>query len=134
MADQSPNEQLVRKFFETLSTGDLDALRPLLHPEATWTPMGKNIPGAGVHVGHKGILDEFLAPVRGMFQPGDPKVHINNVVERGDTVAVESKSLGTFTNGTPYDNDYAWFFQIKDGQVFRLREYMDTAYVQSVTS
>ena len=33
------NERLVRTFFETLSSGDLERLRPMLHEDATWTVM-----------------------------------------------------------------------------------------------
>ncbi|MEI9965920.1 MAG: nuclear transport factor 2 family protein [Caulobacteraceae bacterium] len=135
MADaDTPNEALVRKFFEDLSTGDLDKLRPLLHPEATWEAMGKTIPGAGAHKGHKGILDEFLGPVRGLFKPGDPKVTVRNLVGRGDLVGAETEAHGHFANGTPYDNRYCWMVEIKDGKIFALREYMDTAYILSVVS
>jgi hypothetical protein len=73
MAD-SQNEALVRRFFDKLNAEDLEGLRPILHPQATWTPMSKSdIPGAGVHVGHKGIIDEFLKPVRGLFEGKDPQ-------------------------------------------------------------
>ncbi len=76
MADaESKNEALVRRFFEdALNSGDLEKIRPCFHPDATWTPMAKpGIPGAGVHRGRKGIVDEFLAPVRGLFVDGDPR-------------------------------------------------------------
>jgi uncharacterized protein len=61
------NEKLVRSFFETLSSGDLERLRPMLHEDATWTVMATGIPGAGQKKGRNAIIDEFLAPVRGIF-------------------------------------------------------------------
>ena len=33
------NQDLVREFFATLSTGDLEALRQLLHPDGSWEVM-----------------------------------------------------------------------------------------------
>ena len=36
--------ELVRTFFATLSDGDLEALRALLHPHATWEVM-RAVPG-----------------------------------------------------------------------------------------
>jgi ketosteroid isomerase-like protein len=71
---ESHNEQLVREFLETLSTGDLEALRPLLHQEASREATGKSIPGAGVTKGCDTIIDDLLTPVRGLFEAGDPKI------------------------------------------------------------
>lgn len=137
MADtESKNEILVRRFFdEALNSGDLEKIRACFHPDATWTPMAQTaIPGAGVHRGRKGIVDEFLAPVRGLFVDGDPKNTIENLFGKGAIVAVETHGTGTFRNGRPYDNRYAWIVEIKDDMIFAIREYMDTAYIASITS
>ncbi|MEI9887696.1 MAG: nuclear transport factor 2 family protein [Rhizomicrobium sp.] len=133
---ESHNEKLVRRFFEeVLNTGDLEKIRVCFHPDASWTPMAKTgIPGAGVHRGRKGIVDEFLAPVRGLFVEGDPKNTIENLFGKGAVVAVETHGTGTFRNGRSYDNRYAWIVEIKDDMIFAIREYMDTAYIASVTS
>ena len=133
---ESKNEKLVRSFFEdALNTGDLEKIRPCFHPDATWTPMAKpGIPGAGVHRGRKGIVDEFLAPVRGLFVDGDPKNTVENLFGKGDFVAVETHGTGTFRNGRQYDNRYAWIVEIRDDMIFSIREYMDTAYIASITS
>jgi len=130
---ETPNEKLVEQFFETLNAEDLDGLRPLLHPDAVWTPMSnQDIPGAGAHKGHKGIIDEFLAPVRGLFEGKDPHNTITSLFSKGDLVACETHGVGKFTNGKTYDNRYAWLVEIKDGKIFAIREYMDTAYIQSL--
>ncbi len=64
---RTPQEQLVLDFFRILSSGDLEAIRATLHPDATWRPMVEGVPGAGVHGPRDKIVDEFLAPVRGLF-------------------------------------------------------------------
>jgi len=129
---KSRNEEIVKKFFKTLSAGKLDKLRPLLHKDATWNVMATGIPGVGEKKGHKGILDEFLGPARGMFVDGDPKVLVDCVVAKGPMVAVEAHGLGKFRNGKDYNNRYAFMIQIKDGKVFALREYMDSYYVSTI--
>ncbi len=129
---ESKNEQLVRQFFDTLSTGDLEALRALIHPKGSWEVMGATIPGAGLTSGRDAVIDEFLAPVRGMFEPGDPKVTIKRMVSNGDTVAAETEAIGMLSNGNRYHNRYCWMIDVKDGQVCHLKEYMDTAYIMSV--
>jgi ketosteroid isomerase-like protein len=108
MSETQTNAQVVRHFFETLSTGDLERVRALFHPDATWAVMCDGIPGAGMHSGRDVIVDEFLAPVRGMFEPGDPKVQIDSLVADGNLVAVEARGRGRFLDGRPYENRYAF--------------------------
>jgi ketosteroid isomerase-like protein len=123
------NERLALEFFTVLSTGELERVRPLLHDEVTWTPQVRDIPGAGVHRGKKGVIDEFLAPVRGMFAPGDPKTTVDSIASKGPLVLVESRGLGKLADGRTYENRYAWAIEIRDGRVFAIREYMDSFYV-----
>jgi ketosteroid isomerase-like protein len=119
MQANNENERLVIRFFETLGTGNLEAIRAALHEEATWTPM----------VSRKGIVDEFLAPVRGLFKPGDPKVYMKTITSNGPLVMTETHGLGVLADGRPYENHYAWAVEIKDGKIFAIREYMDSLYV-----
>lgn len=130
-ADQT-NAELVRTFFETLSTGDLERVRPLFHEDATWKVMAGGIPGAGTHVGRDVIVDEFLAPVRGMFVPGDPKVVIDNLIAEGPLVAVEARGLGRFADGREYSNRYAFVLELDGGLIRSLREYLDSFYISTL--
>lgn len=126
------SERTVLKFLDTLSTGDLARVRPLFHPDATWTVMVKEVPGAGVHKGRDFIVDEFLAPVRGLFKEGDPKIHVNSIASKGPLVLAEIRGVGKLSDGRDYDNRYAWAFEVKDGMIFAIREYMDSHYVMSL--
>jgi hypothetical protein len=126
------DEQLVLDFFDTLSSGDLEKLRTFYHDQSVWEPKVKDIAGAGKHIGMD-IIDKFLAPVRGMFEPGDPKVHVHNMFSRakdsgGAWVCVESNSTGKTGDGKIYDNDYCWVFEISNGKIDAMREYMDSHY------
>lgn len=125
----TPQEQIVLDFFETLNTGDLEAIRATFHPEATWIPMIEGVPGAGVHGPRDKIVDEFLAPVRGLFQPGDPKNIVDRIASSGDLVMCESRGFGTLLDGREYRNRYAWSIELRDGKIFTIREYMDSYYV-----
>jgi uncharacterized protein len=129
---ESRNEKIVRHFFDTLSSGNLEKLRPLLHEKAIWGIMATGIQGAGDKHGRKEIIDDFLGPVRGMFVPGDPKVLIQHLVLQGPYAGVEAKGLGKFKDGKDYNNRYAFFLEIKDDKVIALREYMDSYYVSTL--
>ncbi len=126
---ESRNELLVRQFFETLSSGDLEALRALLHEDASWEATSRTIPGAGITRGRDKIIDEFLAPVRGLFEPGDPKVVILRIFSKDEWVAAETEAVGMLGNGNDYHNRYAWIVEIRDDQIYALREYMDSHYI-----
>lgn len=127
--EETRAEMLVREFFETLSSGDLEALRQRIHPDGSWEATSGSIPGAGITRGRDSIIDDFLAPVRGLFLPGDPKIKILRIFAKGDWVAAETEADGQLANGKPYHNRYAWIIEIRDDQVCVLREYMDSAYI-----
>ena len=129
---RTPQEQTVLDFFRILSTGELEAIRATLHPEATWKPMVENIPGAGTYGPRDNIVDDFLGPVRGMFKPGDPKTTVDSIVSHGDFVMLESHGAGRLQDGREYFNRYAWAVTVKDGLVFSIREYMDSHYVATL--
>jgi len=126
------NEELVRRFFETLSFGDLERLRPMLHEDATWTVMATGIPGAGEKKGRNVIIDEFLAPVRGIFEDGDPKVSVVNLISKGRLVAAETRGVGRLKSGKRYNNVYSWMIEIDADKIRALREYMDSYYVSTL--
>ncbi len=127
------NERLVLKFFETLSAGDFDGVKSMLHANAIWKVMAQGIPGAGEHVGHKAIVDEFLMPVRlQIFESGDPKVVVDTILSKGPLVAAETRGVGRLKSGKEYRNIYAWMIEIKEGKLFRVREHMDSHYVTTL--
>jgi ketosteroid isomerase-like protein len=125
---KNANEQTVLDFFVALSSGDLDRLRPFLDAESVWEPMVKDIPGAGSYRGDQ-IIDDFLAPIRSAFAPGDPKIHVQTLFSDSEMVAVESYSDGHLADGREYYNRYAWIFRVRDGKVGWMHEYMDSHYV-----
>ena len=48
------------------------------------------------------------------------------VVAEGDVVVVGPQLSATLPNGRPYVNDYCFVYEVRDGKVWRIREYMDT--------
>jgi ketosteroid isomerase-like protein len=56
------------------------------------------------------------------------------MIAEGDWVVVESEGTGSFQNGRPYRNRYAIVFEIVDGRLRTIREYMDTGHMASMLS
>jgi ketosteroid isomerase-like protein len=127
------HKELVRSFFEALSAGDLDRVASFFDADSTWTVCAKELLGAGTTRG-PAIVEEFLRPVRGLFEPGDPKVHVDALVAEGDRVVAEARGSGRFANGLPYENQYVFVFELDGGTIRAIREYMDTQYAAKVTA
>jgi ketosteroid isomerase-like protein len=56
----------------------------------------------------------------------DVRIDLRGVYADGDTVIVEERMRATLANGGHYDNDYCFIFEMQDGRIRRVREYMDT--------
>ncbi|MBO0693534.1 MAG: nuclear transport factor 2 family protein [Acidimicrobiaceae bacterium] len=125
--------EVVRRFFATLSTGDFDAIGEFFDDESVWTSgnVGRTQPPPK---GRQAIIEDFLKPIRlGLFEEGDPKVEIQTLIVDGDSVAAETIGRGTMRNGAPYENQYAFVFQVAGDKIRFMKEYMDTAYAGRVT-
>jgi len=129
VAASTDYERLYLEFFATLSSGDLERIRATFHENAIWQVQVKGILGEGTHRGKKAIVDEFLAPVRGMFKPGEPKVTVMTMASKGPLVISECVSRGSFVDDRPYENLYVFVLEFEAGKVRVLREYMDSFYV-----
>lgn len=124
-------EKTVQNFLMTLGRGDLDAVRLLCHPDITWDVRVRGVPGAGIHRGCDAIF-AVIGPIRALFAPGSPKLDVLSVTSKNDVVVVESQAGGTLADGRSYDNRYVMAFEVTDGLIRALREYMDSFYVHQL--
>jgi ketosteroid isomerase-like protein len=123
------SEAVVRTFFELLNADNLEALRTLLTEDAAWLPQARDMPGAGEYRGRDVIVDQFLRPIRALFARGSPSNRILSMASNGDLVLVETHGTGHLSDGLPYDNRYAWAFEVRAGKVAVIREYLDSYYI-----
>jgi uncharacterized protein len=129
MGQSNQSETVVRQFFELLNAEDLEGVRALLSDDAAWIPQARDMPGAGEYRGRDVIVDTFLKPIRGMFAKGSPSNRILSMASNGELVLVETHGTGHLRDGRPYDNRYAWAFEIREGKVQMIREYLDSYYI-----
>jgi ketosteroid isomerase-like protein len=123
------SEAVVHKFFELLNAEDLEGVRALLTEDAAWLPQARDMPGAGEYRGRNVIVDTFLKPIRGLFAKGSPSNRILSMASNVPLVLVESHGTGHLSDGRPYDNRYAWAFEVHAGKVAVIREYLDSNYI-----
>jgi len=55
------------------------------------------------------------------------KVEFRGIYADGNVVIVEERMRASLANGNAYDNDYCFVFEVENGLISRVREYMDTA-------
>jgi ketosteroid isomerase-like protein len=123
------SEAAVLKFFALLNAEDLEGVRALLTEDAAWLPQARDMPGAGEYRGRDVVVDQFLKPIRGLFAPGSPSNRILSMASNGDLVLVETHGTGHLGDGRPYDNRYAWAFEVRAGRIAVIREYLDSYYI-----
>ncbi|MBL7488283.1 nuclear transport factor 2 family protein [Frankia sp. AgB1.9] len=132
MTTTETTRAVVAAYVAALRRGDLAALRASFAPKATWTIRG-DLPVAGTWTGADEILDGFLAQVVATL---DPEVAVTQTLHRiladGEYAVAEWTSHAQARSGTPYDNDYAVLFQVRDGLIVSVREYCDTSYMKRV--
>lgn len=63
-----------------------------------------------------------------LFKPGFT-IHMLNSIAEGNFVAVEAVSDGQYLDGSDYVNNYLLVFDIQNGKIAKIREYMDTKLV-----
>jgi ketosteroid isomerase-like protein len=123
------SKEVVEKFFKLFDADDLVPFKSILHPQISWTMMGTSIPGFGTaYIGPDVIVDTVIAPARAQFD-GRPVSKLNNMIVAGPWVVAEIEGFGNFKDGRKYQNSYCIVFEVQDGLVKTLREYMDTGYI-----
>jgi uncharacterized protein len=53
------------------------------------------------------------------------KPTVKSITAEADRVVVHFDAQGTASDGKPYVNTYAWFFQMKNGRVIRAAAFFD---------
>ena len=130
----SDPKDVVRRFFATLGTGDFAKIGEFFTDDSVWqvNDVARGLPAQR---GRKGIIDDFLQPIReGLFEPGDPKISIRRLLAEDDWVVAETTGTGTLRNGNHYENQYVFVIQVEGDAVRYLREYMVSDYAHSVSA
>lgn len=73
-----------------------------------------------------GLMMLERAVMLGEVFPSGLEFMIHDVLAEGDAVSLRASSKGTVFDGTPYTNDYHYFFRFAaDGRILKAWEYMN---------
>lgn len=124
------NKQVVLDFYEAGARGDMDACFSLLADDITWTNIGST-KFSGTYTGKQAIAEDLLGPLFSQLKAGISS-HVEQLIGEGDIVVAQTSGTAESTGGVPYNNTYCQVIQVRDGQIANVKEYMDTALIDSV--
>jgi len=133
------SKETVHALYAAYASGDPDRIAALLHPDVIWVAPAGN--ATQVALGLGGADD--AGPPRGLNHLGrdaivafmaydyprffaDVTFEPRSLVGEGALVLAEHRMSATLPNGHPYVNDYCFAYEVADGRVTAIREYMDT--------
>jgi hypothetical protein len=120
------NKAIVKKFLETFSRGDVAGVIEGLHDNATWWVSGTMQGLSGTYT--KQQMGELLKGVKDYYKQGALKITPSRMIAEDNLVATEAESYAELQNGRVYNNLYHFVFEIADGKILRVKEYMDTQH------
>jgi uncharacterized protein len=120
------SERVVLDFGDAIARRDFGRLAELLDDNVSYEICGIEMPGAGVS--DKTAMLAAFPEVLSLFEDGGPRMTTTRMFHDGDWVIAESTGAGRFRNGVEYDNRYIIVYEIVDGRIRTVREYMDTQH------
>ncbi len=132
-------KETVQQLYAAYASGDPERIRALLHPDVVWVAPAGNATQVALGLGDpndagppRGLNDldrdaivAFMAHDYPRFF-ADVTFEPRSMIGEGDVVMTEHRMSATLPNGRTYVNDYCFAYEVLEGRVSSVREYMDT--------
>lgn len=127
----SQPKTIVQHAWRAFAGHDYDTIAACFTEDAEWlAPNGnataKYFDGTSHMVG-RAVIAQFVANDFPKLFAENVSIEFRGFYAEGDRVTVEETMSATLSNGNAYRMDYCFVFELKDGLIHRVREYMDTA-------
>lgn len=120
---EASNKALAEAGFAAWSAGT-GSPYDLLADDATWTIVGQS-DASKTYNGRAAFIDEVIRPFNARMSQG-LKPTIRNLYAVGDDVIIFFDASGIARDGKPYNNTYAWFWQMRDGKIVKAHAFFDS--------
>ena len=132
-------KQTVMALYAAFGSGDPQRIAGLLHDDVVWVappgnatqvalglgrPDDAGAPDGSNNLGKNQIVQFMAHNFSRFFRQASNE--FRSMVAEGRVVFAEHRISATLPNGRPYVNDYCFAYEVRDGQVLHIREYMDT--------
>jgi len=132
-------KETVQSLYAAYATTDPARIAALLHPDVIWVAPAGNATQVALGLGSaddggppRGLNDLDRDAIVAFMAYDYPRFFANvafeprSIVGEGNVVLTEHRMSATLPNGRPYVNDYCFAYEVADGRVTAIREYMDT--------
>ena len=124
------NKKLIATYFERISAGDPTLPEMLADDVTWWVPPGSVM--AGSYEGKAEVL-ELMGRGVGLYDPTTPMtLDVQGMVAEGSTVCVQLVLSAKTARGRDYRNHYHFVFEVEQGKIRAVKEYVDTKYAHDV--
>jgi ketosteroid isomerase-like protein len=128
----SPNSRaIVQAAWKAFASRDADQVAAVFTEDAEWLAPAGNATAVALdapsHMVGREAITYFLVVDFPRLFVSDVKVTFRGFHADGERVVVEETMTAVLANGNQYANDYCLVFELRDGLIHRVREYMDTA-------
>jgi len=127
---EADNKTLVREAFEAMGRNDIRPLVDLMADDFAWVIEGQTRFSRRFE-GKDRVKRDLLAPLFDVFAT-PYRFAIDDIIAEGDKVVVRGRGEVKTKSGKDYNNSYCFVLRLADGRLVELREYLDTALVESV--
>ena len=128
MSTAEENKQLVRKLFKMQASGDMQGILEI-YDSAYMHYIAGSTSVSGTTRGFEELMEK-LGPVMGLID-GPVEIELGEMVAEGEWVVAIGKGKGKGKTGLAYNNEYVFWYRIRDGKIVESREYGDTALVET---
>jgi ketosteroid isomerase-like protein len=124
------NKAFVAEFFATFSSGNVPAILDMMDDAASWWVSGRLEGLSGSY--SKADFGPLLEGAKALYVEKALRITPTSMIAEGDKVAVEAEGHAALNGGGVYAPGYHFLVTLKDGKIFEVREYMDTAHARDV--
>jgi uncharacterized protein len=132
-------KETVKALYAAFASGDPERVANLLHEDVVWVAPAGNATQVALGLGEpddagapRGANDlrrdeivQFMAyNFARLFH--SVKNEFRSMISEGELVVAEHRLSAVLPNGRSYVNDYCFAYEVRDGKIARIREYMDT--------
>jgi ketosteroid isomerase-like protein len=129
-SQEAQNKAIVAEFMEVFSKGNVDEILAMMDDSATWWVAG-TMEGISGTKDKKGF-GEMLGGISEGCVGGAIRLTPLAWTAEGERVAVETESYADVKNGRTYNNLYHFVFEVRDGKIQSVKEFLDTEHTAAV--
>ena len=123
------NKELLQKIFAGLAEGDAGLFVESMADDFSWTITGTTALSRTFQ-GKMAVLTELLGGLQRVIE-GRISVAAKRITAEDNVVVVEAQGNNLTKKGGRYDNRYCFVFELQDGRLHSVIEYLDTELVTS---